>query len=58
MGKLIAAGTAARSIGVARKTVVKWIKRGVIAGKKVGGRWYVYRTALVRLLDNGENKNA
>lgn len=45
-GRLVAAGIAARELGVARRTVVRWIRRGVLRGRRVGGRWYAYRDAV------------
>lgn len=42
-GKLVRVGTVARELGVGRRAVVDWVKRGVLAGCRVGNRWYVKR---------------
>jgi excisionase family DNA binding protein len=50
-GALVSAATAARVLGLSRQTIVRHIASGVIAGRKIGARWWVYRTALATLRD-------
>ena len=49
-GALVSAGHAARRLGVTRRTIVRWIQSGKIAGVQIGTRWYVYRAVLHALL--------
>ena len=50
-------GAVAKRVGVSRQTIVNWVKRGVIPGRRVGGRTLIHPDALAdfapleRLLD-------
>jgi excisionase family DNA binding protein len=50
-------GAVAKRVGVTRQTIVNWVKRGVIPGRRVGGRTLIHPNALAdfapleRLLD-------
>lgn len=37
---------AARLLGKSRDTLYRWLNEGRLAGRKVGGRWIVYRDAV------------
>jgi excisionase family DNA binding protein len=39
-------GQVAQRIGVSRQTVVNWVKKGLLPGKRVGGRTLIAPTAL------------
>lgn len=37
---------AARLVGKSRDTIYRWLDEGRLAGRKVGGRWLVYRDSV------------
>lgn len=37
---------AARLLGKSRDTIYRWLAEGRLAGRKVGGRWLVYRDSV------------
>ncbi len=37
---------AARLLGKSRDTIYRWLGEGRLAGRKVGGRWLVYRDSV------------
>jgi len=37
---------AARLLGKSRDTIYRWLAEGRLAGRKVGGRWIVYRDSV------------
>lgn len=41
-------GEVARRVGVSRQTVVNWVKKGILAGRRVGGRILIEADALQR----------
>lgn len=43
--RLVLASVVARDLGVSHRTVKRWIRKRTLAGRKVGGRWYVTRLA-------------
>lgn len=50
-GALVRASEAAAQLGVSVRVVRRWIDSREIAGCLIGGRWYVRRTELQRLID-------
>ncbi|MBI4461458.1 MAG: helix-turn-helix domain-containing protein [Acidobacteria bacterium] len=44
--ELLTAALAARLLGKSRDTIYRWLGEGRLAGRKVGGRWLVYRDAV------------
>jgi len=43
-------GEAAAALGVHVETMRKWLNDGTVAGRKVGGTWFVSRRELERLV--------
>lgn len=37
---------AADRLGVAERTVVRWIKRGILEGRKMGGEWLAFERSI------------
>lgn len=62
VGAYVPAGVAARLLGLTRRTIVRWVQTGQLAGRREcarcadgdagcrGCRWYVYRVALLSRL--------
>ncbi len=50
-GELIQTHIAARKVNVSTKTVLRWIEEGKLKAIKVAGRWYIYKSSMVDLLD-------
>jgi len=50
-GALVRAADAARELGVSARVVRRWIDSREVAGCLIGGRWYVRRSELQRLID-------
>lgn len=50
----ILAGIVARKVGVTRRTVVNWCKSGILAGAKLGSRWFVKRSSYDAMLADAE----
>lgn len=50
-GSLVTAGTVARWTGRDVRTVRSWVRRGVVAGRVLGGRYYVARDVALALRD-------
>jgi excisionase family DNA binding protein len=46
--ELVTVATAARLLGKSRDTLYRWLVEGRIEGRRVGGRWLVYRDAVDR----------
>lgn len=40
----------AEATGVSRNTAIKWVRDGVVPGRKIGDSWFVYDHALEELL--------
>ena len=52
-GLLIRAPTAARIAGVCTDTIVRWIQKGELVGRQIGGakgHWYVQRASFEALM--------
>jgi excisionase family DNA binding protein len=49
-GALVKIQHASKALGLTNQTLRKWIRKGTLAGEKIGGRWYVHRVALDRML--------
>lgn len=50
---LLDADTTARLLGKSRQSVYRYLEEGRLAGRKVGGRWHVYRDAVDRWWEAG-----
>ena len=37
---------AAKLLGKSRDTIYRWLETGKLSGRKIGGRWYVYRDSI------------
>jgi excisionase family DNA binding protein len=46
--RYLTTGEVGRRLGISRQTVVNWIKRGVLPGVRLGGRWMVPAVVLAR----------
>ena len=44
--ELLTVATAGRMLGKSRDTIYRWLTEGRLAGRKVGGRWLVYKDAV------------
>jgi len=44
--ELVTVATAARLLGKSRDTIYRWLTEERLAGRKVGGRWLVYKDAV------------
>jgi excisionase family DNA binding protein len=44
--ELVTVAVAARLLGKSRDTIYRWLEGGRLAGRKVGGRWLVYKDAV------------
>jgi len=44
--ELLTVAVAARLLGKSRDTIYRWLSEGHLAGRKVGGRWLVYKDAV------------
>lgn len=51
--ELVTVLQAARLLGKSRDTLYRWLTEGKLAGRKVGGRWLVYRDAVEKHWDSG-----
>lgn len=47
--QLVRASVMAELCGVTRPTVANWIRRGTVAGRKIGQQWFTYQSELDRL---------
>lgn len=45
---------ASEYLGVHEMTIYRWLKRGVIPGFKIGGRWRIHKEKLDELLTTGK----
>ncbi len=36
----------AKLLGKSRDTIYRWLESGKLSGRKIGGRWYVYRDSI------------
>jgi excisionase family DNA binding protein len=43
---VVTVALAARLLGKSRDTIYRWMNEGRLAGRKVGGRWLVYRDSI------------
>lgn len=44
--EVVTVALAARLLGKSRDTIYRWMNEGRLAGRKVGGRWIVYRDSV------------
>jgi len=44
--EVVSVALAARLLGKSRDTIYRWMSEGRLAGRKVGGRWLVYRDSV------------
>ncbi|MFQ5724461.1 MAG: helix-turn-helix domain-containing protein [Terriglobia bacterium] len=44
--ELLTVALAARLLGKSRDTIYRWLAEGRLRGRKVGGRWLVYRDSV------------
>jgi excisionase family DNA binding protein len=44
--EVVTVALAARLLGKSRDTIYRWMSEGRLAGRKVGGRWIVYRDSV------------
>jgi len=44
--EVVTVALAARLLGKSRDTIYRWMNEGRLAGRKVGGRWIVYRDSI------------
>lgn len=42
----VTAALAAKLLGKSRDTIYRWMEQGKLSGRKIGGRWYVYRDSI------------
>lgn len=42
----VSVAVAARLLGKSSDTIYRWLNEGTLAGRKVGGRWLVYRDSI------------
>ncbi|MFQ5817920.1 MAG: helix-turn-helix domain-containing protein [Terriglobia bacterium] len=52
-GDLVDTATAARLLGKSRPSIYRYLEEGRLGGRKVGGRWYVFREAVDRWWEAG-----
>ena len=50
MAHLMKISALAEATGVSRNTAIKWVRDGVVPGRKIGDSWFVYDHALEELL--------
>ncbi|MFQ5925904.1 MAG: helix-turn-helix domain-containing protein [Terriglobia bacterium] len=50
---LVDTDTAARLLGKSRVSIYRYLEEGRLGGRKVGGRWYVFREAVDRWWEAG-----
>ena len=51
--ELVSADTAARLLGKSRDTIYRWLVEGRLAGRRVGGRWWVCKDAVEKEWEAG-----
>jgi excisionase family DNA binding protein len=44
--EVLTVALASRLLGTSRDTIYRWLNEGRLAGRKVGGRWIVYRDSV------------
>ncbi len=51
--ELVSAETAGRLLGKSRDTIYRWLVEGRLAGRRVGGRWLVYKDTVEKEWEAG-----
>ena len=51
--EMLTVALAARLLGKSRDTIYRWLAEGRVAGRKVGGRWLVYRDSVEAKWEKG-----
>ncbi len=53
--KLYNTSETANIIGVTKEAIVYWLKKGKLKGTKIGGRWFVYKDEIDRIVNINKN---
>ena len=51
--ELVSATTAGQLLGKSRDTIYRWLSEGRLAGRRVGGRWLVYKDTVEKEWEAG-----
>ncbi len=51
--ELVSAATAGKMLGKSRDTIYRWLTEGRLGGRRVGGRWLVYKDSVEKEWEAG-----
>ena len=51
--ELVSATTAGKMLGKSRDTIYRWLSEGRLSGRRVGGRWLVYKDTVEKEWEAG-----